>query len=150
MTAELLLVTMLLIGIIAKSHLIAASACILIFIKLAKLSAVFRVLESKGLEIGLLFLLLSIMTPLATGKITHKDILYNMTSFTGLFAFLGGALATHLNSEGLKMMQVDPGIIFGLLMGSIFGIVVLGGMPVGPLMAAGVAALFAEFFRYFK
>ncbi|MDP3044137.1 MAG: DUF441 family protein, partial [Bacillota bacterium] len=62
MTAELTLVALLLIGIVAKSHLIAASACILIFLKLANLGNAFRFLESKGLEIGLLFLLLAIMT----------------------------------------------------------------------------------------
>ncbi|MBE0467696.1 MAG: DUF441 domain-containing protein, partial [Candidatus Desulforudis sp.] len=110
----------------------------------------FDFLENKGLELGLLILLLTIMVPLANGKIDERDIVYNLTSVPGMLAILGGALATHLNSQGLQMMQMDPGIIFGLIIGSLFGILFLGGMPVGPLMAAGVAALFLEFFRYFK
>jgi len=88
--------------------------------------------------------------PLANGKISERDIIYNLTSIPGLLAILGGALATHLNSQGLQMMQADPAIIFGLIIGSIFGILFLGGMPVGPLMAAGIAALFTEFFKYTK
>jgi len=149
-TSELILAALLLVGVLAKSHLIAAAACILLFIKLARFDLAFNFLEQKGLELGLLILLLTIMVPLANGKISERDIIYNLTSIPGLLAILGGALATHLNSQGLQMMQADPAIIFGLIIGSIFGILFLGGMPVGPLMAAGIAALFMEFFKYTK
>lgn len=150
MTSELILVALLLTGVLAKSHLIATAACILLFIKLAKFDIAFDFLENKGLELGLLILLLTIMVPLANGKIDNRDVIYNLTSIPGLLAFLGGALATHLNSQGLQMLQVSPEIIFGLVIGSLFGIIFLGGIPVGPLMAAGIAALFMEFFRYLK
>jgi uncharacterized membrane protein (DUF441 family) len=149
-TSELILVALLLTGVLAKSHLIATAACILLFIKLAKFDIAFDFLENKGLELGLLILLLTIMVPLANGKIDNRDVIYNLTSIPGLLAFLGGALATHLNSQGLQMLQVSPEIIFGLVIGSLFGIIFLGGIPVGPLMAAGIAALFMEFFRYLK
>lgn len=149
-TSELILAALLLVGVLAKSHLIAAAACILLFIKLARFDLAFNFLEQKGLELGLLILLLTIMVPLANGRISERDIIYNLTSIPGLLAILGGALATHLNSQGLQMMQADPAIIFGLVLGSIFGILFLGGVPVGPLMAAGIAALFMEFFKYTK
>jgi len=147
-TSELILAALLVVGVLAKSHLLAAAACILLFIKLAKFDLAFNFLEQKGLELGLLILLLTIMVPLANDRISAHDIIYNLTSVPGLLAILGGALATHLNSQGLQMMQADPAIIFGLVFGSIFGILFLGGMPVGPLMAAGIAALFMEFFKY--
>lgn len=147
-TSELILAALLVVGVLAKSHLLAAAACILLFIKLARFDLAFNFLEQKGLELGLLILLLTIMVPLANGRISAHDIIYNLTSVPGLLAILGGALATHLNSQGLQMMQADPAIIFGLVFGSIFGILFLGGMPVGPLMAAGIAALFMEFFKY--
>lgn len=149
-SSELILAALLVVGVLAKSHLMAAAACILLFIKLARFNLAFNFLEQKGLELGLLILLLTIMVPLANGRISEHDIIYNLTSIPGLLAILGGALATHLNSQGLQMMQADPAIIFGLIFGSIFGILFLGGMPVGPLMAAGIAALFIEFFRYAK
>ncbi|MEW6725356.1 DUF441 domain-containing protein [Desulforudis sp. 1088] len=150
MSAEIILGALVITGLAAKSNLLAAAACILLIIRLANMHALFGFLEKLGLEIGLLFLLLTIMVPLANGKIGAHDILYNLTTLPGLFAFLGGALATHLNYEGLRILQLDPQVIFGLIIGSIFGIVFLNGMPVGPLMAAGIMALFMEFARYLK
>ncbi|RKO67331.1 DUF441 domain-containing protein [Desulfofundulus salinus] len=145
-----LLVALLLIGIVARSNLIAMAACVLLIIKLANLNFIFSLLEKRGLELGLLFLLLSILVPVATGKISEREMLYNLTSLPGLLALFGGALATHLNGEGLKLLQLQPEIIFGLMIGSIFGIVFLGGVPVGPLMAAGITALFIELVAWLK
>lgn len=145
-----LLVVLLLIGIVARSNLIATAACVLLILKFFNLGFLFPLLERRGLEVGLLFLLLSILVPVATGKVSEKELLYNLSSLPGLLALLGGALATHLNGEGLKLLQLQPEIIFGLVVGSIFGIVFLGGVPVGPLMAAGITALFMEVIRLLK
>ena len=138
---------LLLIGIVAHSNLIATAACVLLILKFTNLNLLFPLLERRGLELGLLFLLLSIMVPLANGKVSQRDIIYNLTSLPGVLAVAGGALATHLNTRGLRLLKLDPEIVFGLVLGSIFGIVFLRGVPVGPLMAAGVAALFMELFR---
>ena len=144
MNGVLLLVVLLLIGIVSRSNLIATAACVLLIIKFANLHFVFSILERRGLELGLLFLLLAILVPVATGKVSEKEIIGTFTSLSGILAIVGGALATHLNGEGLKLLQIDPEIIFGLLLGSIIGIVFMGGIPVGPLMAAGLTALFLE------
>lgn len=145
-----MLVALLLIGIVAHSNLIATAACLMLILKFTNLNVMFPLLERRGLELGLLFLILSILVPLANGKVSERDILYNLTSLPGILAIAGGALATHMNTRGLQLLKLDPEIIFGLVLGSIFGIVFLHGMPVGPLMAAGVAALFLQSIRIFR
>jgi uncharacterized membrane protein (DUF441 family) len=110
----------------------------------------FPLLERRGLELGLLFLILSILVPLANGRVSERDIIYNMTSLPGILAIAGGAVATYLNTIGIRLMKMDPEIVFGLVIGSIIGIVFLHGVPVGPLMAAGIAALFTGFTRLFR
>ncbi|WP_027365133.1 DUF441 domain-containing protein [Desulfotruncus alcoholivorax] len=145
-----ILVALLLIGIIARSNLIATAACVLLIVKFANLNFILPLLEKRGLEAGLLLLLLSILVPAAKGEISEKDLLMTFTSLPGVLAIIGGALATHLNGEGLQLLQIDPELIFGLLIGSVFGIVFLGGIPVGPLMAAGLTALFLETINFFK
>ncbi|MFZ5649473.1 MAG: DUF441 domain-containing protein [Bacillota bacterium] len=139
-----MLVVLLMIGIIAQSNLIAIAACVLLILKFSRLNFIFPLLERRGLEVGLLFLLLSILVPIAQGVVTEKDLFYNMTSLPGMLAIIGGAVATHMNSEGIKLLGTRPEIIFGLVIGSIFGIVFFHGVPVGPLMAAGIAALYME------
>jgi len=136
-----LLVALLLVGIVAQSNLIVTATCILLVIKFTNLQVLFPLLEKRGLELGLLFLMLSILVPLANGMVSVKDIFLNTVSLPGILAVAGGAVATHLNARGLTLLKVDPEIVFGMVLGSILGIVFLHGVPVGPLMAAGIAAL---------
>ena len=139
-----MLVMLLLVGIVARSNLIAIAACVLLILKFSNLNIVFPLLERRGLEVGLLFLILSILVPIAEGMVTEKDLLYNITSTPGIMAVIGGIIATNMNSEGLSLLAQKPEIIFGLVIGSILGIVLFHGVPVGPLMAAGIAALYLE------
>jgi uncharacterized membrane protein (DUF441 family) len=145
-----ILVALLLIGIIAHSNLIATAASILLIVKYTNLNFVYSLLERRGLELGLLFLMLAIMVPLANGKVSAGDIMYNLVSLPGILAVAGGAGATYLNARGLTLLKADPEIIFGMVLGSILGIVFLHGVPVGPLMAAGIAALFMPVIRLFR
>jgi len=62
------------------------------------------------------------------------------TSLPGILAIIGGMLATYMNGKGLDLLKMDPQLIIGLVIGSIIGIVMLRGIPVGPLMAAGITA----------
>jgi len=141
-----MLVALLLVGIVARSNLIAIAACVLLILRFSNLSFVFPIMERRGLEVGLLFLLLYILVPIAQGMVTEKDLLYNIASIPGMLSIIGGAVATHMNSEGLKLLGLKPETIFSLVIGSIFGIVFFHGVPVGPLMAAGIAALYLEIF----
>ncbi|AQS58536.1 DUF441 domain-containing protein [Desulforamulus ferrireducens] len=148
--SNLILFALLLLGFAADSNLLATAACILLFLKLSKLSRLLYLLERRGLEVGLIFLMLSVLVPLAHDNVVYLDMLKNTLSPQGILAVIGGALATHMNGEGLKLLKLDPQLIFGMVIGSIIGIVFLGGIPIGPLMAAGLTALFLEVIYWFK
>lgn len=147
---NLILFALLLLGFAANSTLLATAACILLFLKLSKLGRLLYLLERRGLEVGLIFLMLSVLIPLAHDNVVYLDMLKNTLSPQGILAVIGGALATHMNGEGLKLLKLDPQLIFGMVIGSIIGIVFLGGIPIGPLMAAGLTALFLEVIYWFK
>jgi uncharacterized membrane protein (DUF441 family) len=55
-----------------------------------------------------------------------------------------------MNGQGLNMLKLDPELMVGLVVGGIIGIVFFKGVPVGPLMAAGIAALFIKIFDVFR
>lgn len=150
MGGELLLLILIVIGIIGKAQLIATSACILLIMKLSHLTHYFPLIERRGLELGLLFLMLSVLVPFASGKISGQDLKESVLSVPGVLALIGGALATYMNGDGLRMLKDQPQLLIGLVLGSIFGIVFLRGIPVGPLMAAGLAAFFIKIFSWLK
>lgn len=147
MGGEGILLILIIIGIVGKAPLIATSACILLVLKLTNLTHYFALIERRGLELGLLFLMLSVLVPFAEGKITFKELRCSLLSLPGLLALVGGALATYMNGDGLRMLKHEPELLIGLVVGSIAGIVFLKGIPVGPLMAAGLTAFFLKLFK---
>ncbi len=136
-----IIMVILILGIIGKSDIIAAAAAILLVIDYVNLERLLPILERRGLEIGLLFLVISVLVPFAANKVAGREIIASIFSIPGVVALVSGAIATSLNGKGLQMLQSRPEIIIGLVFGSIIGIVFFKGIPVGPLMAGGIAAL---------
>ncbi|MFC4545098.1 DUF441 domain-containing protein [Paenactinomyces guangxiensis] len=147
MNPDLLLVSLIVIGLLGRSPLIATAASLLLILKLIHLDRFFPAVERRGLEFGLLFLTIAILVPFASGRVNYKDVMAIFSSVPGILALLGGALATYMNGKGLDLLKVDPQIIVGLVIGSIFGTLFLRGIPVGPLMAAGITAFLLKLFQ---
>ncbi|PZD93426.1 DUF441 domain-containing protein [Paenibacillus sambharensis] len=141
MSGEVILVVLIIIGLIGRSPIIATAACFLLIVKLISLDRFLPAIERRGLEIGLLCLTFSVLVPFASGRIQVKEIMGALTSWPGWIALIGGAIATYVNGKGLEMLKFDPQLIVGLVIGSILGIVFFRGIPVGPLMAAGITAI---------
>ncbi|MCD1260672.1 DUF441 domain-containing protein [Paenibacillus athensensis] len=140
MNGEMVLVILIVVGLLGRSHIITTAACLLLAVKLLGLDRYLPSMERRGLELGLLFLTLGVLVPFASERISFKDIVSVFTTWPGIIALTGGAIATYMNGKGLELLKIDPQLIVGLVIGSILGIVFLRGIPVGPLMAAGITA----------
>jgi uncharacterized membrane protein (DUF441 family) len=149
MYGELVLVALIIIGLIGRSSIITTAACVLLIIKLVHLQRYLPTIERRGIELGLLFLTLAVLVPFASGRVLPKDILAAFTSWTGWVALAGGAVGAYLNSRGLDTLKMDPQLIVGIVLGSIVGVLFLRGIPVGPLMAAGLTAIFLKLIQLF-
>ncbi len=149
MYGELVLVTLIIIGLIGRSSIITTAACVLLIIKLTHLDRYLPTIERRGIELGLLFLTLAVLVPFASGRIQPKDILAAFTGWIGWVALAGGAVGAYLNSRGLDTLKADPQLIVGIVVGSIVGVVFLRGIPVGPLMAAGLTAVLIKLVQLF-
>lgn len=147
-TANVGLLVLLCLGIWARSNLVAAAAAILLAIRFTRLTFLFPMLERRGVEVGLLFLTLAMLVPFAMGKVDLRTVAKSFWSVPGVLALIGGAVATHLNGRGLGMLNDHSELMIGLIVGSIVGIVLWGGIPVGPLMAAGVTYVLWEGIRW--
>ncbi len=148
MGGQIALVILIIIGLLGRSHIIATAASLLLILKLISLERFFPAIERRGLEFGLLFLTLAVLVPFANGKIQLKDVFAVFTSWAGVLALIGGATATYMNYHGLSLLKYDPEIIIGIVVGSIIGIVFFKGVPVGPMMAAGITAFLLKLFQF--
>jgi len=138
------------LGIIGRSNIVAAAAAIMLLIHFTNLQKLFPIIERRGLEMGLLFLMLAVLVPFATGRVPVKEILKCFVTVPGIIAIFSGAMATYMNGKGLDMLQHAPQLMIGLVIGGIIGIVFFGGIPVGPLMAGGIAAVLMHFYQTFR
>ena len=87
---ELILIILLFLGLFGRSNLVVTSACILLCIRYFRMDQIILpILEERGLEIGLVLLMLHILTPVATEKLTTKD-LHSLASFKGIYALVAG------------------------------------------------------------
>lgn len=138
------LIVLLILGLAARSNLVAAAATILLMLRFTRMTFLLPILERRGVEIGLLFLTIAMLVPFALGKVNLREVGRSFFTLPGLLAIVGGAVATHLNGRGLHMLNDQSHLMISLIVGSIIGIVIWGGIPVGPLMAAGVTYLLLE------
>lgn len=145
---EIVLVVLIVIGIVGRASILATAASFLLILKLLSLQRFFPSIERRGLEFGLLLLMISVLVPLVNGKVTAKEMLSSFYSVAGICAIIGGILATYVNGQGLYLLKTDPELMMGLVIGSVFGIVFLKGIPVGPLMAAAIAAMLVRLYQF--
>jgi len=101
---------------------------------------VIPLLEKYGIKIGIIILTIGVLSPLVSGKIQLPD-LSGFLSWKMALSISVGVLVAWLAGKGVPLMGEQPILVTGLLIGTIIGVAFLGGIPVGPLIAAGILAL---------
>lgn len=136
-----LLLLMLALGIFGRNQLVTWAAVLALLLRLAPYRWPLEMLEQRGIPLGLTILTLAVLAPVAGGRVLVVDLMGTLTRPTGLIAVAGGIVAAWVCARGVELLQVRPDVIVGLTIGSILGAAFLRGIPVGPLFAAGIAAV---------
>ncbi len=148
MKTSLFLLLLLFLGFIARSRvIILASFTVFICLEL-DMEPVFTFLRARGIEIGLIFLLLSIFSSLVADPVDWARFKMSLITPEGLIAIMAGLLATQINGMGLNLLDSNPHLITSMIIGSIIGITLFEGIPVGPLMAAALSALMIKIVKF--
>ncbi|HHE9504695.1 TPA: DUF441 domain-containing protein [Haemophilus influenzae] len=140
-TIALLLVILLILGVLSNNSAITISAAVLLIMQQTFLSSHIPLLEKYGVKIGIIILTIGVLSPLVSGKIQLPN-LSGFLSWKMALSIAVGALVAWLAGKGVPLMGEQPILVTGLLIGTIIGVAFLGGIPVGPLIAAGILALF--------
>ena len=144
----LILLIVTLAGIVGGNDLIAIAAGTMFLLSLVAPPSVFAVLDRFGIPTGIVFLTIGILLPFATGKLGFPALTATLFSPTGVLSIVVGVVSSYLAADGIKLLVIHPEVMVGLVIGTIIGVSYFGGIPVGPLVAAGFAALLFRLLRF--
>lgn len=137
----LVLLVLLACGIFSHNTAVTIAAAVLIVLKITPLNELLPYVQQHGLNIGIIILTIGVLAPIASGKIPGESILKSFLSCKSLLAIAIGLFVAWLGGRGVKLMSSQPDVVAGLLIGTVAGVAVLRGVPVGPLIAAGILSL---------
>lgn len=142
-TAPTLLILLALagLGIVSHNNTVTAAILILILIRITPLNAAFPAIEKYGVLIGITILTVAVMVPIANGKISAATLMHSFVEWKAILAILVGIAVSWLGGRGLILMGNQPNVVAGLLIGTIMGVALFKGVPVGPIIAAGLLSL---------
>ncbi|HDL3334235.1 TPA: DUF441 domain-containing protein, partial [Mannheimia haemolytica] len=96
--------------------------------------------DQYGLKIGIIILTIGVLSPLVSGRITLPE-LAQLLNWKMALSIIAGVLVAWLGGRGVNLMGSQPVLVTGLLIGTVIGVAFLKGVPVGPLIAAGILSL---------
>ncbi|WP_375566111.1 DUF441 domain-containing protein [Bacillus pumilus] len=149
--ANLFLVLLLVIALIAKNNSLILAVSVLIAIKLIGLDQkIFPVLQSKGINWGVTVITIAVLVPIATGDIGFKQLGEAMKSSYAWIALGAGILVALIAKNGIVLLENDPHITAALVFGTILAVSLFKGVAVGPLIGAGIAYLAMQTVKFFS
>lgn len=139
----LFLVIMIALGVLGNNGTITIAAAVLLLVQQTALSRYLPVIEQHALQTGIILLTIGVLAPLVSGK-TKLPNAMAFLDWKMLLAVLIGVFVAWVAGRGVPFMAEQPILVTGLLVGTIIGVSFLGGVPVGPLIAAGLLSFLAN------
>ncbi|MXP67691.1 DUF441 domain-containing protein [Pantoea sp. Aalb] len=140
--STIIIICLAVLSYFVHNNAVTISILILLTIQLTPLSQLLPYIEKHGIYIGIIILTISVMAPLASGSLTSSSLLKSFSNSQSILAIIIGIFVAWLGGRGIHFMTVQPSIIGGLLIGTAIGVAFCRGVPVGPLIAAGIVSLF--------
>jgi len=134
---SLFLVTLIFLGVISQNNSITISATVLLLMQQTALVQFVPLVEKHGLNIGIIFLTVGVLSPLVSGRVQVPPVA-EFLNFKIIASVLIGIFVAWLAGRGVFLMGQQPVLMAGLLIGTVIGVAFMGGIPVGPLIAAGI------------
>lgn len=139
-----LAILLFLAGLSYFSHNLTVTIALLalVAIRLTPLQQAFPWIERQGVTVGIVILTIGVMAPIASGSLPSSTLLQSFLHWKSLLAIAIGIFVSWVGGRGVALMSSQPSIVGGLLIGTIIGVSLFRGVPVGPLIAAGLVSLF--------
>ncbi|MFU9137399.1 DUF441 domain-containing protein [Erwinia tasmaniensis] len=139
-----LFILLVLTGMSYFSHnmTVTIALLVLIVVRMTPLNALFPWIEKQGVTVGIVILTIGVIAPIASGTLPGSTLLGSFLHWKSLLAIAIGIFVSWVGGRGVSLMSSQPTIVGGLLIGTLIGVSLFRGVPVGPLIAAGLVSLF--------
>lgn len=129
------------LGIVSGNSTVTIAMVVLLLLRVTNMQSLFPWIEKYGLTVGIIILTIGVMAPIASGKMSIDTIVQSFMNWRSLLAVAVGMLVAYLGGRGAHLMTQSPTVVAGLLVGTVLGVALFRGVPVGPLIAAGILSL---------
>ena len=144
------LLLILVLSVLGNNNSVAIASGFLLLVKLIGLDNYFPLIESHGLQLGIIFITIAVLIPLAKGSVTFNDMSAVFKNPMGIVALVIGVIVAWLAGRGVPFMTTSPEVVTPLIIGTIVGVACFQGLAVGPLIASGIVWFFLSIIQAFK
>lgn len=150
MSGEITLFPALILGIICivalffKDYMLASAACCLGLITAFGQKYELNLIQKYSFHVGIFFLMLFLLMPIASGKITSDNLLKLFLSPVGVGSIIAGFVVSYIGGRGVGILPGNPTILLGVIIGTLFAVLFMKGLPAGLIIAAGVITIFLK------
>ena len=138
MIYKIIIFILVVLSFITKNKNLGIAALIIFVISLCNSEKAISFIEKYFMDIGMIFLMMWMLLPLIKQGSNSFDF-RSLLSLNGAVSFFMGILVVTLAAKGVGFTKGNADVLSGVVLGSIIGVSFLGGVPVGPLIASGIA-----------
>lgn len=140
---------LLLLSYIGHNMSVFYAVGIILILKIFQLTTLMNLIETNGLNYGIILLTIAILLPLANGKITVSMMIDSFKSPLGILALIAGIFAAAAGGCGINLLKDSPYIVTSLIIGTMIGVFFFKGVAVGPLIAGGITYMVLNLLKIF-
>ncbi|MDM5155054.1 DUF441 family protein [Bacillus sp. DX1.1] len=130
------------LALLVKDYALAGTACLLGVLLAVGQKALLHLIQQYSFPIGIFFLMLFLLVPITSGKITSENVIKLITSPIGLGSILAGFTVSYIGGgKGVGVLPMNPTILLGVLIGTLIAVLFTKGLPAGLIIAAGIIAI---------
>ncbi|EJQ37346.1 hypothetical protein IEE_05278 [Bacillus cereus BAG5X1-1] len=129
------------LALLVKDYALAGAACLLGVLLAVGQKTLLHLIQQYSFTIGIFFLMLFLLVPITSGKITSEHVIKLITSPIGLGSILAGFTVSYIGGKGVGVLPMNPMILLGVLIGTLIAVLFTKGLPAGLIIAAGIIAI---------
>lgn len=131
------------LALFVKDYHLAGAACLLCFLLAIGQKSGLNLIQQYAFPIGIFFLMLFLLMPITSGKITMESVSQLFLSPVGIGAILAGFVISYIGGKGIGVLSASPVILLGVLVGTLIAVLFTKGLPAGLIIAAGILSIFS-------